>query len=90
MLGPGPQETRERLKDLAQRSGEPWNPESKMKRHFNVYRKPILSQQDHDPFDLDMARPKIEKAIADFYSNDYWPIVNAIREEFGLSPVGAG
>lgn len=91
MVGPGPQETRERLDELAQKSGEPWNPESKtMKRHFKIYRKPILSQRDHDPFDLDKARPKIEKAIADFYSNDYWPMVNAIREEFGLSPVSAG
>ena len=90
VVGPGPQETRERLHELSQRGEGPWNPESKMKRHFKMYRKPILSQQDHDPFDLDMARPKIEKAIADFYSNDYWPIVNAIREEFGLSPVGAG
>ena len=27
---------------------------------------------------------KVEKAIAEFFVDDYWPIVNAIREEFGL------
>lgn len=88
--GPGgTQETRERLRDLAQRSGRSWNADSKITQHFNLYRKSILNQQDHDPFDMDVARPKIEKAVADFYSTDYWPMVNAIREEFELSPVEA-
>ncbi len=91
VVGPGPQETRERLHELSQRGDGPWTHGSRMKKtQFQMYRQPILSQQDYDPFDLDMARPKIEKAIADFFSNDYWSIVSAIREEFGLSPVEAG
>ena len=90
MIGPGPQKTRERLYLFGKREyQDPWNHKGQFERgqHFAIYVKPILDRQDFNPFDPDKARPKIEKAIQEFYQNDYWPLVNAIREEFGLSPV---
>lgn len=85
-VGPGPEETRERLYQLAQRVGTPFKT-SRSKRMgdwFYIYSKPILDRQDFNTFDPDKARTKIEKAIADFFQDDYWPLVNTIRQEFGL------
>ncbi len=82
---PGPEEVRESLLQLA-RNTKPFHVARKSsKKYSRIYRKPILSQQDYNPFDPDEARPKVEKAIDEFYDNDYWTIVNAIRGEFGLS-----
>ena len=33
------------------------------------------------------AGKQVEQVIEEFYKNDYWTIVNAIRIEFGLQPV---
>lgn len=88
-VGPGSEGTRKRLHQLAEGVGKPFKT-SRSKRMgdwFYIYRKPILNRQDFKPFDPDKARPKIEKAVAEFFDNDYWPLVNAIREEFGLPPV---
>ena len=52
-----------------------------------IYQRPILRKQDYNPFDPEKAKLKVENAIREFYKNDYWPIVNAIRQEFGLDPV---
>ena len=88
MIGPGPQCTRDRLYKLAQRSNGPWNPDNKMnKGNFKIYRKPILSQQDYRPFDRNKARLKIEEAIKDFIENDYWRLVNGVRQAFDLEPI---
>ena len=46
--------------------------------------KEVLNQQDFTAFDPGEARQKIDEAVAEFFENDYWTIVNAIREEFGL------
>ena len=35
----------------------------------------------------DEAKMKVEQAIQEFCETDYFPLVNAIRTEFGLSPV---
>ncbi len=87
-VGPGPQETHERLLQLAMQYGRPFFSSPKQSGDwFYIYKKPILDRQDFNPFDPDKARPKIEKAIKDFYDADYWPLVKAIRKEFGLSPV---
>ena len=40
-----------------------------------------------DPFDPEAAKPKMEQAVKEFYESDYYPLVNAIRAEFGLDPV---
>ena len=89
-VGPGPQETRQRLRHLAQRSGFPFKVSSNFgKTWAQIYPKVVLGRQDYNPFDPEKALPKVEQAIRDFYENDYWPIVDSIRGEFGLGPVTA-
>ena len=92
MIGPGDRETRERLWELSKRKNfeSSWNHEQQMKkgRHSAIYVKEILNQQDFNPFDPDEARQKIDNSVSEFFENDYWPIVNAIREEFGLDVPG--
>ena len=86
-IGPGPDETRRKLYDLAQESGAPFRKSQILARRWqSMYQKPILSKQDYELFDPDRARLKIEQAIADFFANDYRPLVDAIRQEFGLPP----
>lgn len=95
-IGPGPedaQEIRGRLKALADdgrvqgvsmrrstRLGTKWH---------SLYRKPVLSREDLEQYEPDEARQKVEQALSEFYEKDYWPIVNAIREEFGLPEVSS-
>lgn len=87
MIGPGNQETRERLWDLKERKNfkNSRNHERQMKdgRHFAIYLNDILNEQDFSPFDPGEACQKIEKSVSEFFEHDYWTIVNAIREEFG-------
>ena len=90
-LGPGPQDARERVYDLIQRDGVQgvaMRRANTLRRQWHrLYKKPILSKGDYNPFDPEKAGPKIEQAVKTFYSHDYWPIVNAIRQEFGLEPM---
>ncbi len=85
---PGEQETRERLRQLALYTGQPFHKTRRWGSKWGrIYQRPILRKQDYNPFDPEKAKPKVENAIREFYKNDYWPIVNAIRQEFGLDPV---
>ena len=90
-IGPGPQPTRERLYNrlsaLAQERGAPFRMSKGIRDFWLAYQRPVLSEDDYAPFDPDVAKPKIEQAVREFYERDYWPIVNAVREEFGLPPV---
>ena len=52
---------------------------------FRMYWKELLSKKECNPFDPEM-QPNVENAIQEFYDNDYWPLVNAIRKEFSLQP----
>ena len=90
-LGPGPVETRERLIKRAKSTGSPFRSfhiSAAMKgRYSHVYRKGILGPRTYDPFKLEQAQIIMEKGVAEFYQKDYFPLVNAIRREFGLEPV---
>ncbi len=55
-------------------------------REFRMYWKELLSRHECNPSDPDM-KPRLEKAIQEFYENDYLPLVNAIRKEFNQPPV---
>ena len=92
MIGPGPQETRERLWELGKRKNFEnfWNPERQFKdrRHFTIYTRTILNEQDFSPFDPGEACQKIEKSVSEFFEHDYWTMVNVIREEFGQDGPG--
>ena len=83
VVGPGPCKTRKLLYDLAQNgvSGVHMCRSSQLaEKWHHIYRKPIVSS----PFNSDEAESQIKQAIAEFFDNDYWPLVNAIRGEFGL------
>ena len=90
-MGSGPQETREHIHRLTQEHVPPFKKVKSLTSQWTrIYRKSILGVQDFEPFDPDEAKPKVEQAVRDFYANDYWPMVNAIRKEFGLlSPASA-
>ena len=90
-IGPADQKTRERLYQLTRRRELPFKKVQKLTTKYTIiYNRPILGQSYYDPFDPDKAKPKVEQAIREFYENDYWPMVNAIREEFGLGAMTAG
>ena len=86
-IGPGPRETRERLHRRAGKDA-PFKTSEKLDKDWQfIYERPVLSEVEYPAFDPEEARPKIKQAVREFYERDYWPIVNAVREEFGLPPV---
>ena len=91
-IGPGPAETRKRLYNLVQgaalRRIVGVNHSWKLgKRWYAMYSQPLLTKHGPSEPDYEKGRPQVEQAIATFFRNDYYPIVNAIRKEFGLHPV---
>lgn len=88
VLGPGPEEIRQRVYDLVH--GDDGVPgvnlyRSKPHRKWDsVYIKALTREKRSSEPDYKGAQTQVEQAIAEFYQNDYWPIVNAIRGEFGL------
>ena len=55
---------------------------------YNILATSSSSQSAHST----LIRPsqRWNRAIREFYENDYWPMVNAIREEFGLGACDGG
>ncbi len=85
-IGPGPQETRERLFTLAEKQGAPFHRGNRLGSGWHaIYSKHVFGPT----FDLGKVISQVEQAISEFYENDFWPLVNAIRAEFGLSPVSS-
>ena len=85
MVGPGPRETRERLYELAPTDTfDPRESQSLEEKEFRLYWKLFLSAEDCNPFEPEVTRAKAEAELKEFYGNDYWLLVNAIRDEFGL------
>ena len=89
VVGPGPEETHKRLHNVAQRHGFPGASVRSGRKWSHIYRKPIL-KGGYRPRNPEEAKPRVEQAIAEFFENDYWPTVDAIRLEFGLPPASAG
>lgn len=91
-MGPGPDVTRKRLYELVQRDdgvpGVDMRRSPKLKPSYHtVYSKPLLGKGNSSTPDYEKARSEIEQAITEFFENDYWPLVNAVRREFGLPDV---
>ncbi len=85
-IGPGPQETRERLFTLAKEHGEPFQTGDRLGSGWHsIYRKHVFGPT----VDLGKAVSPVEQVVSEFYQNDFWPLVNAIRGEFGLPPIPA-
>ena len=88
-IGPGPRETREQLHRRAGKDA-PFKTSEKLDKDWQfIYERPVLSEVEYPAFDPEEARPKIEQAVREFYERDYWPIVNAVLEEFPSSPAAA-
>lgn len=84
VVGPCGDDTRKRLHNIGRERGQPFrSPSSKQKFQY-IYRRPILQKREGAWFDAENARPEIERALGEFFEHDFWPLVNAIREEFGL------
>jgi hypothetical protein len=82
-----PMDIRKRIHKRTQMHVPPFNKITKLTTKWTrIYSKTILNASDYTSFDSEKARPKVEHAITTFFKNDYGRIVNAIREEFGLSP----
>ena len=92
-IGPSSQEiqkTRQRLKDIADDnrvSGVSMRQSKRLAKGFHyLYRKQVLSQEDFRSSDADVAN-KVDLTMREFFEKDYWLMVNAVREEFGLLAV---
>ena len=90
MLGPGPEATRRRLFQLAQTPGAV--PGVMMRRTHKLsgtwhtlYSKRVMDKGGSSGPDYLEGKRQVELAVATFVENDYWPLVNAVRKEFGLS-----
>ena len=91
-MGPGPNETRNRIFQLVQKTNpvpgvDMRRASSLSPRYHHIYSKSLFPRQGSDVPDFERNSKLLEQAISNFYNNDYWPIVNAIRNEFGLQPV---
>ena len=90
IIGPGPDETRERLYHLAQQDGgvpgvSMRKSTSLSKSYHTIYSKLLLSSDGGELPDYEKGRAQVEGAVRSFFQRDYWPLVNSIRKEFGLA-----
>lgn len=87
MVGPGPQEKRERLYDLE--ATDTYSPRRNNQdanaKAFRLYWRMFLEREDCDPFEPEETRIKAEEELLDFYKGDYPVLMNAIRTMFGKS-----
>ena len=86
------EEVRRRLLELARKSPAPFSVRSRMRKKLNkgwtwIYKKRVISRADDSLLDVEATREKVEQGLRNFCETDYYPIVNAIREEFKLEPV---
>ena len=86
--GNGPAKTRQALSDLVftdiyRPSGAP----DLSKKEFRMYWREFLSREDCDLLEREVTREKAEDVIKEFYSNDYWRLVNGIRVKLGFEKV---
>ena len=89
VLGPGPEATRRRLYDLAQTDngvpGVAMRRAGKLSRTYHtLYSKRLMERIGSPRPDYEKGSQQVEDAVAAFVENDYWPLVNAVRAEFGL------
>ena len=87
MVGTGPRTTRKRLHELTPTDYRRSQSHNLDDREFRMYWKEFLSRADCNPFEPEETRAKAEKGIKEFYDRDYWLLVDAIRREFGVTPV---
>ena len=91
VLGPGPESTRRRLYGLTLTTDAV--PDVKMRRTkklsgtwHTLYSCSLLDKGGSAEPDYELGKHQVDLAVRSFLDKDYWPLVNAIREEFGLPP----
>ena len=93
MLGPGPEQTRRRLYDFVQGDGVPGVDMRRTRklspRWHTLYSRTLVGPAGSREPDYEKASGQVQQVIARFFDHDYWPMVNAIRLEFGLPPATA-
>ena len=93
MLGPGPEQTRQRLHELVEGDGVPGVDMRRARklspRWHTLYSRTLVGPDGSREPNYEKARAQVEQVIAGFFDDDYWPMVNAVRAEFGLPPVSA-
>lgn len=94
IIGPGPQDVRQRVYDLSQRDdGIPgvkmYNASKLNQKWQTIYRTRIPGIAGKQLPDYRSAKEEVEKAISHFYAKDYPKLVDAIRAEFGFPKVHA-
>ncbi len=89
MVGPGPQETRERLYGLE--ATDTYSPRKNNQdvnaRAFRLYWRMFLESEYCDPFEPEETRIKAEEEFLSFYRGDYPVLMNALRTMFGQSRI---
>ena len=85
------QHIRQRLAECVAKlsvSGTPVKPLRPLSKHWHsTYSRNTLKQKTVDEADPERAEREITEAVKAFYEKDCYPIINAIRSEFGLGPV---
>lgn len=91
-MGPGPDETRNRICQLIQREDGVSCVDMRRARRLSskyhpLYYKRMLTRAGSLVPEYEKYRTQVEQSISEFYRTDYWPVVNAFRKGFGLEPV---
>ena len=91
-LGPGPEPTRRRVYELTQDPdavpGVSMRRAQKLSGTWHqIYRRTLLNKDGSAEPDYEKGRSQVETEIATLIEKDYWPLINAIRATFGLTPV---
>ena len=89
MLGPGPELTRSRLFQHMQEAravpGVTMRRANKLSGTWHtLYSRPLVDKGGSSEPDYQQGKLQVEQAVKTFVENDYWPLVNAVREQFGL------
>ena len=84
MIGHGPRETRERLREVGLSGGDPWHPQPEYsKSNFAIYVRRILCAGDYREFDPKEAERKIDGAVERFCRSDLEKLVQGVLAAFG-------
>ena len=92
IIGPGPQDVRQRVYELSQRNDaipgvKMYNASKLNQKWQTIYRTRIPGIAGKPLPDYRSAKEEVEKAISNFYKEDYRKLVDAIRAEFGFPKV---
>jgi len=81
-IGPGPQETRQKLLDMATKNKPPFKPAKTLKMKWNsIYQRPFLTPESYEDASEDELKAEIRKHWTTFLENDLPKINAALKAE---------